>query len=486
MTRTRLCLLLAALATGPMVLADVAQADTKVTMQPASGSVGTQVSLRGQGFGRNDPVKVKAGFKILAKTRTNRRGSFKTRFTIFERRRTPLRIVTISRSRRVSNYFRTGTAVTEPEASEIALGRRTRLRWAPSTGAAQSVFGLRGSRFPAKKPIKVNFGGVGFNLGRTGRGGGFNRRLTVPPISVGSHDVIVKIGRKRLGLIFNVTADPLVAAAGDIACDPQETAFNGGNGTADKCHMKQTSDLILNAKPDTVLAVGDTQYNSATLAEFRASYEPTWGRFKNITRPVVGNHEYGTSAAADYFSYFGAAAGEPQKGYYSFNIGAWHVIALNSNCSEPGINCAVGFAQEGWLRADLDAHRNRCVLAFWHHPMFSSGQHGNFPTMREFYNALYEKGADLVLVGHDHDYERFAPQAPTGVLDPIRGIREFVVGTGGRDLLSLRKQRKPNSEVGQDNTYGVLMLRLHPTSYDWQFVPEAGRSFHDSGSQACH
>ena len=180
------------------------------------------------------------------------------------------------------------------------------------------------------------------------------------------------------------------------------------------------------------------------------------------------------------------AAGDPQKGYYSFNIGAWHVIALNSNCSEPGINCAVGFAQEGWLRADLDAHRNRCMLAFWHHPLFSSGQHGNHPTVRPFFNALYERGADLVLVGHDHDYERFAPQTPDGALDTVNGIRQFVVGTGGRDLQALRRQRKPNSEARQDDTYGVLMLRLHATSYDWEFVPEAGRTFRDSGSQACH
>jgi calcineurin-like phosphoesterase family protein len=455
-------------------------------MKPASGSVDTEVSLRGQGFGRSKPVKVKAGFRILAKTRTDRRGKFNVHFKIFERRRTPLRIVTISGPRRVSNYFRTGASPTEPQASEVALGRRTRLRWAPSRGAAQSVFGLRGSRFQGKRRIRVSFGGVPFNLGRTGRGGGFSRRLTVPPLALGNHPVVVRIGSTRLGFSYKMTADPLVAAAGDIACDPAEPAFNAGNGTADHCHMRQTSDLVLSARPDAVLALGDLQYNSATLPEFRASYEPTWGRFKSITRPTAGNHDYGTSGAADYYSYFGAAAGEPRKGYYSFNLGAWHIIALNSNCSEPGINCAVGFAQEGWLRADLDAHENRCVLAFWHHPMFSSGQHGNHPTMREFFNALYEKGADLVLVGHDHDYERFAPQAPDGTLDPVKGIRQFVVGTGGRDLQTLRRQRKPNSEVGQDDTYGILLLRLHPTSYDWQFVPEPGRGFRDAGKQGCH
>jgi hypothetical protein len=466
--------------------AATARADTRVTIRPASGGPGTEVSIKGQGFGRSDPVKIKAGMRILAKARTNRRGSFKARFKIFQRRRTPLRIVTISRSHRVANFFRTGAAATEPEASEIAFGRRTRLRWAPDFGAAHSVLGLRGTHFEPKKRIKVNFGGVGYSLGRSSRTGSFSKRLTVPALDVGTYQVRVEVGSTRIRFSFRVADDPLVAAAGDIACDPQEPAFNGGLGTATQCHMRQTSDLVRNAAPDAVLAIGDEQYNSGTLAEFRASYEPTWGRFLDITRATPGNHEYGTNEAADYFRYFGAAAGNPQKGYYSFNLGAWHIISLNSNCSEAGVNCATGFAQVGWLRADLEAHRNKCVLAFWHHPVFSSGQHGNHPTVHDFFNALYEKQADLVLVGHDHDYERFAPQAPDGTFNPSDGIREFVVGTGGRDLQSLKTQRKPNSEIGQDDTYGILLLRLHPTSYDWQFVPEAGRSFRDSGSQSCH
>ena len=467
-------------------LADRAEAVSRVTMTPASGGAGTVVTLRGRGFGASDPVKVKAGFKILARTRTDRRGSFSARFTIFERRRKPLRILTISRSRRVANFFRTAVSPTEPEASEIAFGRQTRFRWSPAKGAPQSHVGVRGSRFRPRRRINLRFGGVKLNLGRTGRSGGFTKRFTVPRLPSGVYPVRIKIGRTRLGFSYEVTSDPLVAVAGDIACDPQAPTFNGGLGTADACHMRQTASLITGAAPDLVLIPGDVQYNSATLSEFRASYDPAWGSFKSITRPVPGNHEYGTRDAADYYKYFGAAAGDSRKGYYSFNVGAWHVVGLNSNCSEPGINCAVGFAQEGWLRSDLDQHRNRCTLAFWHHPMFSSGQHGNHPTVAPFYNALYERGADLVIVGHDHNYERFAPQTPSGALDTVNGIRQFVVGTGGRDLQSLRRQRKPNSEIGQDDTYGVLMLRLHPTSFDWEFVPEAGRTFRDTGTQACH
>jgi calcineurin-like phosphoesterase family protein len=486
MTRARICALLVAIACIPATLAGTAQADTRVRLTPASGVAGTAVTLVGAGFGRSDPVKIKAGHRILAKTRTNRQGRFKARFKIFERHRKPLRVLTISRSRRVANFFRSGVPATEPASSEIAFGRTARLRWSPQSGAPQSPIGFRGSHFRPRQRIRVTFAGKRFTLGRTGRTGGFARRLTVPNVSMGSHPVRIRIGGTQLRFSFEVTRDPLVAAVGDIACDPQDPAFNGGIGTVDACHMRQTAQIVANASPDLLLVIGDAQYNSATLAEFRASYEPSWGQFKDITRPVPGNHEYGSRNAADYFSYFGAAAGDPQKGYYSFNIGAWHVIALNSNCTEPGVNCAVGFAQEGWLRADLQAHRNRCVLAFWHHEAFGSGQHGNHPTVRPFFNALYEMGADLVLVGHEHDYERFAPQTPDGGLDTVRGIRQFLVGTGGRDLQALRKQLKPNSEASQDTTYGVLMLRLHPTSYDWEFTPEAGKTFRDTGSQACH
>jgi hypothetical protein len=248
--------------------------------------------------------------------------------------------------------------------------------------------------------------------------------------------------------------------------------------------MRQTANLVTLLNPAAVLALGDLQYEAGTLADFLGAYEPSWGRFKRITRPVPGNHEYGTPTAAGYFTYWGSVAGSPGKGYYSFNLGAWHLIAINSNCSEPGIHCNVGFAQEQWLRADLAAHRNRCVLAFWHHAIFGSGQEGSHPTMRDIFQDLYDARADLVLVGHDHDYERFAPQNASGGPDP-NGIREIVVGTGGRDLMRF-KSIKPNSQVRNADTFGVLALTLHPDRYDWRFVPEAGRTFQDSGTQACH
>jgi chitodextrinase len=240
-----------------------------------------------------------------------------------------------------------------------------------------------------------------------------------------------------------------------------------------------------------VLPLGDTQYDTGKLTSFMSSYDPTWGRVKSISRPAVGNHEYKTTDAAGYFDYFNGTgnstgpAGERGKGYYSFDVGTWHLIALNSSDMCTIVACGAGSPQETWLKADLAAHPNACTLAYWHHPFFNSGHDGNLGGMQAIFQDLYNADADVILGGHAHDYERFAPQNPSGQLDNTRGIRQFVVGTGGAFFTALGTT-KPNSQVRQDNTYGVLKLTLHPTSYDWQFVPEAGKTFTDSGSTACH
>ena len=281
-------------------------------------------------------------------------------------------------------------------------------------------------------------------------------------------------------------ADPVIAAAGDIACDPADSGFNGGNGASTRCRQKYTSNLLVNAGLAKVLTLGDNQYDSAQLDDFNASYDPSWGRVKSITRPGLGNHEPGS--ATGYFDYFngpGVAdgpAGQRGKGYYSFDVGNWHLIALNSNCAD--VACSAGSAQEQWLRADLAAHPSECTLAYWHHPRFSSGHDGDNTFMQDIWKALYEANVDVALVGHSHDYERFAPMDANGALDRTNGIREFVVGTGGAFFTGIGSA-KPNSEVRQNTTYGVLKLTLHPTSYDWQFTPEAGASFTDSGSESC-
>jgi PKD domain-containing protein/calcineurin-like phosphoesterase family protein len=284
-------------------------------------------------------------------------------------------------------------------------------------------------------------------------------------------------------------SDPVIAAAGDIACDPADGNFNSGNGTAGACRQKYTSDLLMGAGLAKVLTLGDNQYEDATLTKYLASFDPAWGRVRGLIRPAIGNHEYHTSGAAGYFDYFNGAgvssgpAGDRTNGYYSFDVGSWHLIALNSNCSN--VSCSAGSAQEQWLRADLAAHQNICTLAYWHHPRFSSGTHGNNSSVQPLWQALYDGNADVALNGHDHVYERFAPQNATGGSDPARGIREFVVGTGGKNHYSFTTTL-PNSEVRNSDTYGVLRLTLRASGYDWRFEPEAGKSFSDSGSGACH
>jgi hypothetical protein len=197
----------------------------------------------------------------------------------------------------------------------------------------------------------------------------------------------------------------------------------------------------------------------------------------------VGNHDYGTAGAAGYFGYFGAAAGDSTKGYYSYDLGAWHVIALNANCTI--VSCAAGSAQERWLRADLAAHPNLCTLAYWHQPRFSSGTtHGSSTTVGPLWQALYDGHADLVLSAHEHNYERFGPLDPSGGVDPVRGLRSFVVGTGGRSHYPLGSPL-PGSEARNGDTFGVLQLTLKANGFDWQFVPEAGKSFRDAGSAGC-
>jgi hypothetical protein len=276
----------------------------------------------------------------------------------------------------------------------------------------------------------------------------------------------------------------VVVAAGDIACDPTDPLFHGGLGDGVDCLQEATSNLVLAAQPAAVLTLGDTQYENNTYAAFLASFNPSWGRFKALIHPAAGNHEYQTANAAGYFQYFGAAAGLPNQGYYSYDVGTWHLIVLNSNCAKVG-GCNAGSPQETWLRADLAAHPNFCTLAYWHQPRFSSGEFGNEAPYDQFWRDLYAAGADIVLSAHDHDYERFAPQTPDETPDPVGGIREFIVGTGGKNHRAIQVV-KPLSEVRNADTFGVLELTLHPTGYDWKFVPVPGGTFSDSGTGTCH
>jgi Concanavalin A-like lectin/glucanases superfamily/Calcineurin-like phosphoesterase len=278
-----------------------------------------------------------------------------------------------------------------------------------------------------------------------------------------------------------VSNDPVVVAVGDIACAPGDKT----NG----CQQGETAALTAAQSPSAVLTAGDNQYNSGLLSEFLGSgaYNATWGQFGSIVHPAPGNHEYAqSSTAAGYFGYFGSAAGNG-AGYYSFDIGKWHIVSLNSSCSSSGCqDSAMGqtsATQTSWLQTDLATHQNSCTLAYWHHPRFSSGWNSDSPGVGPLWTALYNAHADIVLNGHDHIYERYALQSPTATAT-TSGIREFVVGTGGENLQGL-DSHEPNLQAFDTNDYGVLVLTLHASSYDWAFKRTNG-TIVDSGSDTCH
>jgi hypothetical protein len=268
----------------------------------------------------------------------------------------------------------------------------------------------------------------------------------------------------------------VLVGAGDIAsCEEPE----GARATA----------KLIEKIPGTVFATGDLAYESGSPDEFESCYGPTWGRFKDRTRPTLGNHEYVNPTAHGYFGYWGALAGPAGKGYYSFDMGGWHIVALNTNCYAQGLGgCGAGSPQETWLKADLANHPNACIVAYGHHTLFSSGffkKHAVHRELKQLWQDLYAGHADLVLAGHEHSYERFAAQDPDGKADPEHGIREIVVGTGGRSHGPLGFAT-PNSEVRNWDTFGVLKLTLAPGKYTWEFIPEEGKTFQDSGSGVCH
>ncbi len=270
-----------------------------------------------------------------------------------------------------------------------------------------------------------------------------------------------------MSLILSLVAFELLRLDSVKPDDTQQEAVLIGAGDIADCSDlagAEATAKLLEANPGTVMALGDLAYPNGTPDDFKC-YHKTWGRVKDRTRPAVGNHEFHSTGASYYFQYFGSAAGDPNQ-----QVGG----------------CEAGSSQEKWLRADLAAHPVGCTLAYFHKPRFSSGlNHGNDPEVGAFWQALYDYNAELILNGHDHDYERFAPQDPGGNADPKRGIREFVVGTGGKNHREFGI-RKSNSEVRNNHAFGVLKLTLKTTGYDWKFIPEAGKTFTDSGSGSCH
>jgi hypothetical protein len=261
----------------------------------------------------------------------------------------------------------------------------------------------------------------------------------------------------------------VLVGAGDIAsCD-----LTADTATAN----------VVKGVAGTVFTAGDNAYEDGSAANYADCYDPTWGAFKDRTNPVPGNHEYQTANAAGYFGYFGAAAGTPGQGWYAYDLAGWRIYALNSNCGAIG-GCGAGSAQEQWLLNDLAANPRTCIAAIWHHPRFSSGEHGNDPSMDTIWRDLMAAGAEFVINGHDHDYERFAPLTASGSIASVNGTREFVVGTGGASLRAFGPT-VTGSQVRNSATNGVMKFTLTATGYSWQFLPVAGKTFTDSGSGAC-
>ncbi len=260
-----------------------------------------------------------------------------------------------------------------------------------------------------------------------------------------------------------------LSGAGDIArCDS-----TGDEATA----------ALLDDLPGFVFTAGDNAYGSGSARDFEECYAPSWGRHRDRTFPVLGNHDFDTATAAGYFGFFGDRGGDPRAGWYSVDLGEWRLLVLASDCGDVG-GCGPESDQGRWLARELDRAAETCTLAIWHHPLFTTGEHGPTPDVRPLWEQLYEAGVELVVNGHEHDYERFVPLDPAGQPDPERGIRQIVVGTGGGGLRTFPRE-DPNSEVRDRTAHGVLRLDLDPGAYAWTFIPVAGRTFTDAGTGTC-
>ena len=460
-----------------------------LTLTPGWAVPGSSVTVRGVGFAKQKPGSI--GFKKtkLTRLKTDKQGAFSAVLRVPAGiAQGPVSAMTTVGKVRVRLPLRVAASAPAAASIQLVSSRGPRIFVSPLSGARFSQVSVSGRGYRPGVRVDLQFGGYRVATERTSPTGSFSALIGVPRLTVGAQQITVAARRATFSVPYSVTptpiptpldSDPLLAAAGDIACVTGRSQSPGG------CQQTATAALIDAVSPTVVTPLGDEQYESGDLQDFLGSFDATWGAFRPIMRPVPGNHEYLTHNAAGYFSYFGSGdGGTPVAAYYSYDIGTWHLIALDSNCQVINGGCGAGSPQETWLRSDLATHLNGCTLAYWHHPLFDSD--GAQEPMQDIWKALYDAGADVVLSGHEHAYERLAPQTATGLADPIRGIREFVVGTGGKNLSRLTTPPPANGEVRDNTTFGILLVRLHPSGYDWQFMPIAGSRFSDSGSGSCH
>jgi hypothetical protein len=475
-----------------------------VVVLPAAPAAGTSVVLLGTGFPPRDDVTVRLGSARGPGASIDGRGQLDATVRVPSHWSPGRRMLVVRAGKRrvavaMSVVKRQGSATS----ALAALEGGERFVLATTRATAGARVRVTGSGLRRRSLISARVGGAAAGSARTSRRGRLTLLLRIPNVRVGVRSLTLRGRGLVLRMRFTVLAPPapppqppppppappppppgpppVVAAAGDIACAPSDGSFNGGNGTAIACRQAATAAVVGTLNAGALLPLGDIQYGSHPgTPDYAGSYAPSWGRFNAIAHPVPGDEEYDIDGAAGYFAYFGAAAGDPAHGYYSFDVGSWHVIALNSVACQA--SCA---AQQSWLHADLAAHPAQCTLAYWHAPRFTSGVQQNTAT-RPLWDELYAAGAEIVLGGHAHQYERFAPQTPVGAADPTRGIRQFVVGTGGASHDTNFDAIRANSEVRDITTFGVLALTLRPGGYDWRFVPESGGAFTDVGSGVCH
>jgi hypothetical protein len=506
-----------------------------MTVVPAQAVRGSPVSVSGSGLPARQSARLFLGLSRVARFRVNRRGDWELRVRIpaaAPARRSLMRVVVAGRRALSVRFPVTKTAVAGSAATSLAvLSTGEQLRLSPTRARAGSSLTLIGAGFRHHAALGVFLGSTRAATLRSSASGALRAHVRIPLATrPRAQSLSVRFGRRHLRLRLIVARpakrkapppappaptpapppppDPVVDAVGDMACSASDPNYNAGNGVptavppADNCLQKSVSDLILNPLPTALLDLGDNQYDNGELGNYQTVYDPTFGRANSVVYPSLGNAEYGTTNAAGFFGYFGLSTSVFSRiqtdggdnshlttgGYYSFNLGAWHIIALNSNCAEVTGGCAAGSPEERWLKSELAAHPSACTLAYWHHPRWNSGTLGDDRSSAAFWTDLYAAHAEVVLNGHaNHHYERFLPQSPDGAPDPA-GIREFIVSTGGQSHgTPPATPEDPNtSQITNYTTYGILRLTLHPSGFDWDYVPAAGGTFTDSGTGTCH
>ena len=444
-------------------------------LAPASGEAGARATIAASELAPNSPVELRVGRGPVRTLQADSAGRLRTRLRIpgGDSRRVRVAVQNATGERAVLHY-RVGSRWSAARAAAAAdwRGRVARVEADLVGGRLETVVRVRGLERGTR--VGARYGGRRVGVAEAGKRGRALMRVALPQDATGR---ALRVATPQGPLTVTLPTPPatLVAAA-DIACQPP---YETG---PDRCRHAETARLAERLRPDAVLLAGDIQYQEATLREFRGSFHPTWGQISSPLRPVPGNHEYRTPGAAGYFDYFEWQSGWRPPPWYGFEAGSWRVLALNSNCEEGRVPCGAGSEQERWLRANLRAEPHRCTLAFWHHPRYSSGFHGSDERTTPFWRALREAGAEAVVSGHDHHYERFAPQDANGQRDES-GLRQFVVGTGGSKPSVLRAPA-PHSLRRQNEDFGVLVLKLYDGAYSWRFVALGGRTL-DYGNASC-